>query len=441
LVQGEQGVAGAPQGPLGGAREQGVPGGDAPQGTPDAGGAGAPGKGRMSPTVIEALHALTASLHMVVASLASMRFARWYRVCAIVVAVPGAIVLALVVLDVIPIHDAAGSNAKGLKPYEYVYLDSARVQAYLGQLDEGEVGRETRTDTSKDTAGGKLEIKSLGEASGSVTNEKTSSAVVSFSEADNFYKLEKTLRADSELTTVPLSGCCTGVVHDAVRREVARQTRGQALSAHARRMREREAVEARYQAQLEALPLGTMVKLENALLRVPPYLAAYPSLRYAVPRYNSANQVFEAAPLSTFSAAEVEIERSANRERAKFIEQAGANPRLPLSTSVHHLTIVIPARYAYLTGDPSLLNTSLTVVGKLVQRGEDFGDGASEATYLPALLHASSRFLHDIGVKESLLSRFDGNRKGLNRELFKALQRSLTFTGKSIEVIPIAVYD
>jgi hypothetical protein len=393
------------------------------------------------PTVKKALRALSAAVSELTAAIASTRAASLYRACAIVVAVPAAVVLALVVLGVIPIQDTGGASPNRLKPYEYVYLDSARVQAYLGQLDEGEVGQETRTNTSKDTAGGKLEIKALGEASGSVTNEKTSSAVVSFSEADNFYKLEKTLLADGELTNVPLSGCCTGAVRKAVRREVARQAHGRTLSAHERQMREREALEARHQAKLEALPLGRMVKLENVLLRVPPYLAAYPSLRYAVPRFNSANPVFEAAPLSTFSAAEVEIEKGANRERAKFIDQAGANPRLPLSTSVHHLTIVIPARYAYLTGDPSLLNTSLTVVGKLVQRGEDFGDGASEATYLPALLHADSRFLHDIGVKESLLSRYDGDPKRLHLELFKALQRSLTFTGKSIEVIPIAIYD
>jgi hypothetical protein len=435
LAQGEQDVADTPQGSLH----------DAPQATPGALAAHAPGTAPptapRSPTVGEARHALVASLRLLIASVAGAPFASWYRTCATIVAVPAAVVLALVVLGVIPIQDTSGASPKGLKPYEYVYLDSARVQAYLGQLDEGEVGQETRTATSKDTAGGKLEIKALGEASGSVTNEKTSSAVVSFSEADNFYKLEKTLLADGELTTVPLSGCCTGAVRKAVRREVARQAHGQTLSTHERQMREREAIEARHQAQLEGLTLGKIVKLENVLLRVPPYLAAYPSLRYAVPRFNSANPVFEAAPLSTFSAAEVEIERSANRERAKFIEQAGANPRLPLSASVHHLTIVIPARYAYLTGDPSLLNTSLTVVGKLVQRGEDFGDGASEATYLPALLHADSRFLHDIGVKESLLSRYDGNPKGLDRELFKALQRSLTFTGKSIEVIPIAIYD
>jgi hypothetical protein len=198
------------------------------------------------------------------------------------VAVPAAVVLALVVLGVIPIDDAGGTNSMHLKPYEYVYLDSARVQAYLGQLDEGEVGHETRTNTSKDMAGGKLEIKALGEASGSVSNEKTSSAVVSFSEADNFYKLEKTLLADGELTTV--------AVRKAVRREVARQAHGQTLSPHERQIREREALEARHQAQLEALALGKIVKLENVLLRVPPYLAAYPSLRYAVPRFNSATR-------------------------------------------------------------------------------------------------------------------------------------------------------
>jgi len=363
---------------------------------------------------------------------------RWWQILAAVVAPLAALGLVLVIAGVIPIHKAGHARSRHIQPYEYVYLDTARVDAYLGQIDDGNVGQETRSDTSKDTAGGKLEIKALGEASGSVSNEKTSSAVVSFSESDNFFKLERELVEHGALVPIKLSGCCEGKVRQAARRRIARR---QGLTKHQRAAKEREAVEEHYENRLEGLQVGTIVKLENALLRVPPYLAAYPSLRYAIPRYNPSNPVFEAAPLYSFSAAEVTIDHEANQERRKFIEQAGANPRLPLSTTLHRLTIVIPARYAYLTGDPSLLNASVTVVGKLVQKGENFGDGASEATYLPALLHADASFLHDIGVRESFLQRYDGNATALDERLFKALQRSLTFTGKSVEVIPIAIYD
>ncbi len=349
-----------------------------------------------------------------------------------------AAVLVLVIFGVIPIQNSGGANSS-LRPYEYVYLDTARVDSYLGQIDDGQVKQESRADSSKETAGGKLVVvSSLAEASGSVTNEKTRSTVVSFTNADNFYRLEKELQEDGELTPILLSAAATSGVRSAVKREVAHSHE---LSGNERKAREHEAIEGEYEAKLERLPVGSIVKLENVLLHVPPYLAAYPSLRYAIPRFNSANEVFEAAPLYTFSAAEVELEESAKMERKRFIARAGVNPRLPMSSTLHELTIVIPARYAYITGDPSLLNASVTVVGKLVEKGENFGEGASEATYLPALLQAKPRFLHDIGVKESFLLRYEHNAHALHRRLFKALQRSLTFTGKSVEVIPIAIYD
>ena len=186
MAQGKEDVVGTPQGSPD----------DAPKGKSAAGDTRAPAT-KQKPTVSEALHAL-------IAGLTGTRAASWYRACAVVVAVPAAVVLALVVLGVIPVENAGGANPKRLKPYEYVYLDSARVKTYLGQLDEGDVNQETRTATSKDTAGGKFEIEALGEASGSVTNEKTRSAVVAFSEADNFYKLERTLEGDGELTPVQL---------------------------------------------------------------------------------------------------------------------------------------------------------------------------------------------------------------------------------------------
>jgi hypothetical protein len=381
-------------------------------------------------TTAEATRALIASLW-------PPRFWPTVRTLFILLLLATAAILGLVIAGEIPIQGSGGGGS-GVRPYEYVYLDTARVESYLGQIDDGQVKQETRTASSKETAGGKFEIKSLAEASGSVTNEKTSSAVVSFSDADNFYRLEKQLEEDGAITAIPLSAGATAGVRSAVKRKVAHR---HGLSGHERRASEHEGIETEYEAELEHLPVGRIVKLEDVLLHVPPYLAAYPSLRYAIPRFNPANEVFEAAPLYTFSAAEVELEESAKKERERFIKRAGANPRLPLSSTLHHLTIVIPARYAYLTGDPSLLNASVTVVGKLVQKGEDFGDGASEATYLPALLKAKPPFLRDLGVKESFLHKYRHNAPAMDRELFKALQRSLTFTGRSVEVIPIAIYE
>ncbi len=354
-----------------------------------------------------------------------------------------AAVLALVIAGVIPIHHGT-ARSNGRQPYEYVYLDPARVTTYLGQLDEGDINQETRTDTFKDSAGAKVEVKALGEASGSLSSERTASAVVSFSEADNFFKLEKELRSEHSLETVPLTACC----QEKVRRELAKAVERLAAtrSGKSREQLERssrEELEARSEEDLEHLTIGTIVKLEGAFLRVPPYLAAYPSLRYAPFRNNRKNNVLGVARSSELSETEVTAGHRVEAEREAFIKDARPNPRVPFSVKLHRLTIVIPARFDYLTGDPSLLATNVTVVGKVVFTGSDFGDAASEATYLPALLKAKRGFLEDLGFKKAFLAEYVGKhrRRALDRELFQALQRSLIFTGATVEVIPIAIYS
>jgi hypothetical protein len=101
------------------------------------------------------------------------------------------------------------------------------------------------------------------------------------------------------------------------------------------------------------------------------------------------------------------------------------------------VTIVIPARYAYITGDPSLLHVRLTIVGKEVFNGDSgFGDAASESTYLPALLGAHRPLLRELGVNGRDLRKRD-----LRKRLFRSLEQSVTFPGRVVEVIPVAIYD
>lgn len=334
-----------------------------------------------------------------------------------VLAVAVAIVLGLVIGGVI--HISSGSaSAQNRSPFEYVYLDPARVTAYLGQLDEGDINQETRTNTLKDSAGAKVQVSSLGELNGSISGERVASAVVAFSEADNFFKLEKELKKEHALEPIQLTP---------------------ARIAIARLGEQEESTE----RKLERLPIGKIVKMEGAFLHVPPYLAAYPSLRYAPLRFHSKNKVLGTARLSTLGETEVTAPVPVRRERERFIRRAGRNPRVPFSTKLHHLTIVVPARADFITGDPSLLGTHLTVVGKVVYVGRSFGDAASEATYLPALLRAPSWFLEDVGFQHPFLANYVGKekRRALREHLFQALQRSLTFTGAVIEIVPIAIYS
>ena len=297
------------------------------------------------------------------------------------------------------------------KPYEYLYLDSARVDAYLGQLNEGNVKTEERSENHTATAGAELQADTVGKATASTSSERKTSAVVTLTEADNFYRLLSELGSEESLSTFDL------------------QSPG--------------AVE-----KLGTMSDGTMVVLNNAFLQVPPYLSAYPALRYASYRVTNGDQVFGAAPLTAFSASEPALDTEAKVQRAAFIKSAGENPRLPLTVPARGTTIVVPARFANITGDVSLFGTRLHVMGKVVFSGERFGDGASIATYLPALLRASGSFLHDLGVKRAFLHEYNQalrhhsatQVRAIHEAIFKALSRSLSFK-RAVEIIPVAIYD
>jgi hypothetical protein len=314
-----------------------------------------------------------------------------------------------------------GSPTTHSKPYEYLYLDSARVDTYLGQLQGGNTGEENRSETNTTSANAGLQVSTIGNAAVSASHQLTTSAVVTLTNADRFYKLLDDLQKDNSLVTV-----------DAGAPNLDYATR-------------------------KRLVEGAMVRIEDVELHLPPYLSAYPQLRYALytpePEQHYSEEPYEAVfgqpPLTRFTPTADVLGHAARQQRAAFIASVGSNPRLPFTASFASKTAVIPARFASLTGDPSLLSVHVTIVGKLVYEGTQFGDGASETTYFPALLHAPEPLLRDLGVRKLLLAHIAARarRRHENRvllvhsALFKALVRSLTYKGEIIEIIPVAMYD
>jgi hypothetical protein len=342
----------------------------------------------------------------------------WRMITAVVVVVAVAVALYLAGKGRVGL---SGSRTTHTKPYEYLYLDSARVDTYLGQLQGGNAGSENRSETNTTSANAGLQVSTIGNAAVSASRQLTTSAVVTLTDADRFYKLLDDLQKDNSLVTVDAS---EPNVDDTARKQLVE---------------------------------GAMVRIDNAELHLPPYLSAYPQLRYALytpePEQHYSDEPHEAVfgqpPLTRFAPTANVLGRAVRKQRAAFIASVGSNPRLPFTASFASKTAVIPARFASLTGDPSLLSVHVTIVGKLVSEGTQFGDGASETTYFPALLHASEPLLLDLGVRKQLLAhiaararRNHENRESLvHNALFKALERSLTYKGQIIEVLPVAMYD
>ena len=282
------------------------------------------------------------------------------------------------------------------KPYEYLYLDSGRVDSYLGELDEGNIRSVNRSETETSNASLGFQLDTIGSATATQGKQLTVSAVVTKTEADNFYSLLEQLQ-DGALTTV--------------------STGSAALST---------------ELSPSVAPVGTMIRIDNAFVQLPPYLSAYPVLRYA--RFETRSRAFEPPQLSQYHLSRYTSGPAAERGRLAFIRRLGSNPRLPFIIQEPNMTIVIPARYANLTGDPSLLSARLTIVGKIVFNVYNgFGDGASEDTYLPALLNASPGLLRELGVRQSALHS--------KQTIFDGVSQSLTFPGRVVEVVPVAMYN
>jgi hypothetical protein len=212
---------------------------------------------------------------------------------------------------------------------------------------------------------------------------------------------------------------------------------------------------------------GTIVLIKDAVVRIPSYLSIYPELRYALNRRRQQN-VFGAPPLSTFGPVDESLRGTPKSERKRFIKAVGPNPRIPFAISAPYshsevvackrkyrkldgiykskreleMTILLPARFALLTGDPSLLSGPLTILGMVVSNNiGTFGDALTVSTFWPALATLKAPLLRDLGVSSSLLRLERHQRPLLREELFAAMAATATFHGHVVEVIPIAMYD
>ncbi len=394
----------------------------------------------------------------------------------------GVLLLCVVVLLILAgvIRTPNGGSAptgRKARPREYIYLDSARVNSYLGQIDGGE----STSEDLRETTASNLELKA-GEATVGATASEgkalVKSLVVTKSEADKFSDLLGDLEAKESkewLGELNVKAACKFVG---------------GLGGP---------------ATLD----GSIVLIKNAEVQVPPFMSVYPELRHVSYRVLPATpsrrtgkrvaEVFRAPPLTSFRAVDEAVRGRPKKEQKEFAKTVGANPRIPFSFTVKatakqmreckkeeeaqqrkqvvpsplepkaaepkavelrarrstvaeaeavessgsgqakELTVVLPARFADLTGDPSLLAVPLTIVGLVVDKEpKAFGDGTSVLSYWPALSVAKAPLLRELGVKSRYLKM---GRVAQREQLFEALERSLTYEGPVVEIVPIAMYD
>jgi hypothetical protein len=276
----------------------------------------------------------------------------------------GITIFALGVL-IAPLKKHLSSAPGQLLPAEYVYLDVSRVDAYLGQLDNG-LSKSEKQALSKSRAGNAgVNLGQAISAGVSGTSGESSERTVTPSEGDRFYQLLKQLKTTFENEPHELDmNKLEGVTHD------ARQ-----------------------------IPAGDFIEIRHAKLLIPPFALAVPKLSFG-----DQATVKGAKPVSRQAIARL-IAHHPTEVKA-YLKRFGSDPRFLLAikgqavNDERPLTVLIPIRYGDLVDTVSLVGDSLTVVGKVIvqpkeqgQQGEvsqpkpAYYDDEAAIAYKSALLH------------------------------------------------------
>lgn len=300
-------------------------------------------------------------------------------------------------------------RAAAIVPGEYLYLDSDRVDAYLGQMEGGLSPSEERSSTT--TAKAEASLNTGGVAAGaSHQQDLFVKRVVTPTATDRFVRLYERLRRDfgEQLHEFRPTGPHDELLHAD-----------------------------------DGVEEGDFVRIRDARLLAPTYVLPLPKLAHAATLLEGDQQ-----EVLRRDVARLAVNR--RRETTAYLERLGKDPRVPLVVKAletndrgeRQFTFFVPVRYSKLADSPVLMSGNVTIVGKVVRRvpepvsgpvesfREDFyGDIETTTAYMPALRRASDPFLRTLQMDTPRLDP---------REV---VLRTATVKPRGMVVIPIAIYS
>jgi hypothetical protein len=365
-------------------------------------------------------------------------------------------------------REASEFRANG--PAEFLYLDRARVIAYLAQMEGGTFNTETLTSKLSNEANGKLALQNVGEIGGASSEENSLARDVTPTAAADYFELLKKLDGQQGLTTIGLG---------------------------------------RFKHEVEPMEEGSFVRFQTHGLRPPIYLNPY----LAVRQKTTLTTLF---PPPSRAGANVGLEE-ARRQRGRaihFRHRLGKNPRVvfalrpldrreirrrkrgeparPRSAAMlathyrrmerrrrrdftrreeeameakvgarekeeeEHVLYLMPLNARLLTRERSLIKFGggeFTVVGKMVRLFPEAGDGHTPAyidsptleTWEEPLAHAPLRLLCDTDPE---CKREEQRPGGLGRTSIdasrrrdlSALREQTEIADRGAVILPIAIY-
>jgi hypothetical protein len=272
-------------------------------------------------------------------------------------------------------------------PREFLYLDGARVDAYVSQLEGGLATIQKTSATAIDKRSAEISA-APSKASREVQAQDAFERSVTPTTTSRFTSLVTYLKDRHDLKTLP---------------------RLAALE------KTSERAHARADAFLRAwtgASQGTFVQI-SAPVKVPSFGRLYQAISLVPPK------------------------SAAGRQGKKLLAAVGPDPRFPISVEVDStdgvpLRLILPLQYSLLGSEASLLGGSVTVIGKVLYRihpkRRPFRDTQTWSRFRPVIRRADT--------PDRLLKRFGLQRGSVRREL----ERYKTVKGPAAVILPVAIY-
>lgn len=294
-----------------------------------------------------------------------------------------------------------GSSAYRPLPVELVYLDAARVDAYLGQLEHGLAASEKQSLSKTGSASATINAGGAVNLGGSVTSTESVERTVTPTEGDRFYDLLDQLHGKfaSHFTQVDLPA------------------------------------DSDASAEVRAIPEGNFVELQNARLVVPRFGLAAPALSLGTQSSDGVGQIPQ-SDLTTLIA-------TYPKEIQAYLKGFGQNPTFPLSIESWRGQdeIRVPVLLTGLLNQPDLIGGDVTILGIVVRQitggrshepyeveDKSYYDPASEVATERALLHAPVQVAKVLKLPKSL------------RDIETMVNQDGLLLPPATVVLPIAIY-
>lgn len=313
-------------------------------------------------------------------------------------------------------------------PREFLYLDNARTEAYLSQIQGGNETLQKISRSTTGKVGGEVSLGTVVKVTGEAGSQDAVERNVTPTASSNFQGLISRLRQVNLLFTVHDSRAAV------LRAAAAAATpipSGDETPDAAARAAAATATTATSTCPAHLLPSGPTVFAEHwcqvkegdvvgfaAKLRQPSFVRLYLALLHA--------------PKGSWL----------RRQGASLLRAIGEHPRLPLVAEARIrragqapreasiLRIVLPVQSALLTAEPSLLSPRVKVVGKVVRRLDDdpaYQDIAFYRRFVPALRLTPRKVRQHLNTSE--------------RQLREDLRRYRSLEHPAAVVLPLAIFQ